>query len=59
MDSISHHGAEGVTQVEAQNRQCLRSIMEASGFTSYDYEWWHYMLKDEPYPDTYFDFPIA
>ena len=31
--------------------------MEASGFSSYDCEWWHYALKDEPYPDTYFDFP--
>jgi D-alanyl-D-alanine dipeptidase len=33
--------------------------MEACGFRSYDCEWWHYTLKDEPYPDTYFDFPIT
>jgi zinc D-Ala-D-Ala dipeptidase len=59
MDSISHHGAQGVTHVEARNRQHLRSIMEACGFTAYGCEWWHYTLKDEPYPDTYFDFPIA
>ncbi len=59
MDAISHHGAEGITQVDARNRHCLRSIMEASGFSSYDCEWWHYTLRDEPYPDTYFDFPIA
>ncbi|RSM82612.1 D-Ala-D-Ala dipeptidase VanX [Kibdelosporangium aridum] len=59
MDSISHHGAPGITQVEAQNREHLRSIMAASGFNSYDREWWHYTLKDEPYPDTYFDFPIT
>ncbi|HEY4459356.1 MAG TPA: D-Ala-D-Ala dipeptidase VanX [Pseudonocardiaceae bacterium] len=59
MDSVSHHGADGITPVEARNRQHLRSIMEASGFVSYDYEWWHYSLKDEPYPDTYFDFPIT
>ena len=32
--------------------------MEASGFERYDCEWWHYVLSDEPYPDTYFDFPI-
>ena len=25
---------------------------------SYECEWWHYSLRDEPYPDTYFDFPI-
>jgi zinc D-Ala-D-Ala dipeptidase len=59
MDSVSHHGAEGISRVEAKNRQCLRSIMEASGFSSYDREWWHYTLNDEPYPDTYFDFPIT
>ncbi|WP_405059351.1 D-Ala-D-Ala dipeptidase VanX [Kribbella sp. NBC_01505] len=59
MDSISHHGATGITPAEAQNRQHLGSIMEASGFQRYDYEWWHYTLKDEPYPDSYFDFPIA
>ena len=59
MASISHHGAKGITQVEARNRQYLCSIMEACGFSSYDLEWWHYTLKDEPYPDTYFDFPIT
>ena len=59
MDPVSHHGAEGITLVEAINRQYLRSIMEACGFYSYDCEWWHYTLKGEPYPDTYFDFPIT
>jgi zinc D-Ala-D-Ala dipeptidase len=59
MDPISHHGAMGVTQAAARNRQCLRSIMEACGFSSYGSEWWHYTLKDEPYPETYFDFPIT
>jgi D-alanyl-D-alanine dipeptidase len=59
MDEVSHHGAQGITQVEARNREHLCSIMEACGFNLYDREWWHYTLKDEPYPDTYFDFPIA
>jgi D-alanyl-D-alanine dipeptidase len=59
MDPISHHGAQGVTEVEARNRQSLYHVMTACGFTSYDFEWWHYTLKDEPYPDTYFDFPIT
>jgi D-alanyl-D-alanine dipeptidase len=58
MDEISHHGAAGVTGDEAKNRQHLRSIMEAAGFRHYEYEWWHYTLENEPYPDTYFDFPI-
>ena len=59
MDPISHHGAEGITDVEARHRQILRSIMERCGFSSYQCEWWHYTLKDEPYPDTYFDFPVT
>lgn len=59
MDSVSHHGAEGLTEVEATNREHLGSIMAASGFDAYECEWWHYTLKDEPYPDTYFDFPIT
>jgi D-alanyl-D-alanine dipeptidase len=59
LDAISHHGAEGIPEVEARNRQYLRTVMEASGFSSYNREWWHYTLKDEPYPDTYFDFPIV
>jgi D-alanyl-D-alanine dipeptidase len=58
MDVISHHGAEGVTPAEASNRLHLRSLMEACGFAAYESEWWHYTLKNEPYPDTYFDFPI-
>ena len=59
MDPIPHHGASGITPVEARNRQHLCSIMEACGFRRYDHEWWHYTLEDEPYPDTYFDFPVG
>jgi D-alanyl-D-alanine dipeptidase len=59
MDPVSHHGAPGITEIEAANRRDLQSIMTACGFDSYAREWWHYTLKDEPYPDTYFDFPIG
>lgn len=59
MDPVSHHGAPGITPDEASNRRHLAAIMAASGFRSYDYEWWHYTLIDEPYPDTYFDFPVT
>ena len=59
MDSVSHHDAEGIRKAEARNRRRLRSIMEAAGFGSYPAEWWHYTLRNEPYPDTYFDFPIT
>jgi zinc D-Ala-D-Ala dipeptidase len=59
MDPVSHHGASGITPVEAGNRHRLRAIMADCGFAPYDREWWHYTLTDEPYPDTYFDFPIT
>jgi D-alanyl-D-alanine dipeptidase len=59
MDPVSHHGATGITRAETANRALLRSIMEDCGFVPYQWEWWHYTLKSEPYPDTYFDFPVA
>jgi zinc D-Ala-D-Ala dipeptidase len=59
MDRRSHHGARGISPVEAENRRALCSIMEASGFKSFECEWWHYSLQNEPYPSTYFDFPIS
>lgn len=59
MDAMSHHDAPGIPPLEAANRRRLRSVMEACGFTSYACEWWHYTLSEEPYPDTYFDFPVA
>ena len=59
MDERSHHGANGLASAEAENRRCLCSLMAASGFEPYEREWWHYVLRDEPYPDTYFDFPVA
>ncbi|MCE3202359.1 D-Ala-D-Ala dipeptidase VanX [Paenibacillus sonchi] len=58
MDKRSHHAAKGITSMEAQNRRLLRSIMENNGFEPYSFEWWHYVLRSEPYPDSYFDFPI-
>jgi D-alanyl-D-alanine dipeptidase len=58
MDPISHHGAAGLATEASRNRQHLCEVMEESGFERYDNEWWHYTLRDEPYPQTYFDFPI-
>lgn len=40
------------------NRLLLKTLMEKHGFKNYSKEWWHYTLKSEPYPETYFDFPI-
>lgn len=40
------------------NRLLLSSLMQLHGFKPYPYEWWHFTLADEPYPDSYFDFPV-
>lgn len=40
------------------NRKILLDAMESSGFSNYEKEWWHFTLKDEPFKDAYFDFPI-
>jgi D-alanyl-D-alanine dipeptidase len=58
MDERSHHGAPGISAIATENRRTLCAVMEDSGFDRYDCEWWHYALRDEPYPDTYFDFPV-
>ncbi|MCL2590179.1 MAG: L,D-transpeptidase family protein [Betaproteobacteria bacterium] len=55
---ISHHGALGITLAQAANRAILREAMEARGFMPLKEEWWHYRLRDEPYPGTFFDFPV-
>lgn len=41
------------------NRQVLTRSMAAGGFVNYLKEWWHYRLEDEPYPETYFNFPVG
>jgi len=55
---ISNHGTELITEDQEKNRNILRDAMVEAGFEIYPEEWWHYTLKDEPYPDTYFDFPV-
>lgn len=58
MDVRSHHGAKGLTPLQEGNRAILRDAMLKNGFRLYEEEWWHYIVDPEPYPDTYFDFPI-
>ena len=47
-----------VTQQHKQNRMMLREVMVRHGFKPYDNEWWHFTLRNEPYPTTYFIFPV-
>lgn len=56
---LSHPGYRGVTEEQYENRMLLQSIMVRNGFQPYECEWWHFTLADEPYPDTYFEFPVS
>ena len=47
-----------ITAEQFRNRMILRSAMLRHGFRPYDCEWWHFTLRNEPYPDTYFNFPV-
>ena len=55
----SHPDYRGVTEEQYLNRQFLRNVMARNGFDPIESEWWHFTLRDEPYPDTYFDFPVS
>lgn len=55
---LSHPDSTAVTPAQHANRYLLREAMMARGFKPLSTEWWHFTLKDEPYPDTYFDFPV-
>ena len=56
---ISHPDYLGITEEQYDNRMFLRSAMLRSGFEPIDCEWWHFTLRDEPYPDSYFSFPVS
>ncbi|MGU3575453.1 M15 family metallopeptidase [Brucellaceae bacterium C25G] len=58
-DVKAHHGASGISEKATENRTMLADLMAKHGFKLYDEEWWHYTLVDEPFPDTYFDFPVT
>ena len=55
---ISHFDYEDLTPEQIANRAILRDAMVANGFDANDVEWWHFTLANEPYPNTYFTFPV-
>ena len=57
-DPRSHTDSHDVNITQHANRMYLKTVMEENGFKNYSEEWWHYTLKDEPFPKSYFDFPI-
>ena len=55
----SHPDYTGITREQYDNRMTLRSAMLRHGFAPIDCEWWHFCLKNEPYPEIYFEFPVS
>ena len=56
---ISHPDYREITDEQYENRMILQNVMKRNGFTTIDCEWWHFSLEDEPYPNTYFEFPVS
>ncbi|MCB5169074.1 M15 family metallopeptidase [Streptomyces bambusae] len=58
-DTRSHTLDPRTTGPRRAHRLLLKSAMERAGFVNLPEEWWHFTHRSEPYPDTYFDFPVA
>lgn len=49
---------QAITPEQKANRQLLQTVMRQFGFRNYIKEWWHFTLRGEPFPKTFFDFPV-
>jgi D-alanyl-D-alanine dipeptidase len=57
-DPLSHTANSRIGRIPHANRDVLKSVMERNGFMNLKEEWWHFTLKNEDYPNKYFDFEI-
>ncbi|MBA4397141.1 MAG: D-alanyl-D-alanine dipeptidase [Syntrophus sp. (in: bacteria)] len=55
---LSHPGNQKIGLQQRTNRLLLKTLMDKYGFNNYAEEWWHFTLRNEPYPDVYFNFPV-
>lgn len=58
-DPLAHTLDPRIQGQQRANRLLLKNTLEKLGFVNLAEEWWHYTYKPEPYPNTYFDFPVA
>lgn len=58
-DPLANTADPRISATARANRDLLGAVMNKAGFTNLPEEWWHYTLRDEPYPDTYFDSEIT
>jgi zinc D-Ala-D-Ala dipeptidase len=56
--TISWVKSKNLTTQQLANRMLIQTIMKKYGFMHYPKEWWHFTLRGEPFPNTYFDFPV-
>ncbi len=56
---VSHPDYKEISGEQYENRMLLQKVMVRNGFKPFDCEWWHFTLENEPYPDTYFEFPVS
>jgi D-alanyl-D-alanine dipeptidase len=57
-DPLSNTVNSRIGKSQQDNRIALKSLMERNGFKNLEEEWWHFALKNEPYPDKYFGFKV-
>ncbi|MDI9885801.1 M15 family metallopeptidase [Streptomyces sp. HNM0645] len=58
-DTLSHTDDPRIRGAQRTNRQLLKETLAGVGFVNLPEEWWHFTHKPEPFPDTYFDFPVS
>ena len=58
VEEMEYHENDTISEEQFNNRMILRKTMLRHGFKPLSSEWWHFTLKDEPYPETYFTFPV-
>lgn len=59
MDPLAHPDTADVPPAAHDSRERLAGLMQAHGFRPLAGEWWHFALTGEPFPETYFDFPVT
>lgn len=58
LDTAAHLNYKHVSKAQYANRLLLNRLMRVHGFYGYPKEWWHFTLRNEPYPKKYFNFDV-
>lgn len=58
-DTLAHTADPRIQGAQRANRLRLKNALKSQGFVNLAEEWWHYTFQPEPFPDTYFDFPVS